>query len=278
MSIDTAVPAGGREARWKQEARFFDERADRIDDQSLYIDPLAWRRYTRPRLRRRFSPEFRLRVLGDLRGKKLLDIGCGDGLNGVMFAKMGADVTGLDVSAGAIRVAHRRAVVNGVADRMKLVCAPAETAGLADDSFDIVWAEGFLHHVLDELELVVRQLARWTKPGGILLFTEPLNLNPTLRRLRQLIPVVTEATPGERPLVRAELDLVRRYVPDLSIRHFGLLGRLDLFVLTNGNYERSSWPRRAFVNVADAIDYVTLSMPLARNLGGSGVLWGHPDK
>jgi 2-polyprenyl-3-methyl-5-hydroxy-6-metoxy-1,4-benzoquinol methylase len=266
------------EERWGQEAAFFDRQAARVGDMALPIDPLAFRRYTRPAPRRRFNKEFRFRVLGNLSGRRVLDVGCGDGLNMTMFAKMGADVTGIDVSPGALDVAHRRAEVNGVADSVRLVCSPIETADLPDASFDVVWGDGILHHVLDELEPTVRRLVRWVKDDGLIVFSEPVNLFEPLRRLRRLVPVHTDATPGERPLVASELEIVRRYVPDLRLRHYMLLGRLDRFVLVNFNYERSAGIRRAIVNAIDLLDYGLLSLPLIDRLAGACVLYGHPGR
>src|SRR5260221_463515 len=71
-----------REERWEKEVKFFDEWADRSAQSVRPIDPLAVRRYSSPRLRRRFSKEYRFRVLGSLDGKQVLDVGCGDGMNG----------------------------------------------------------------------------------------------------------------------------------------------------------------------------------------------------
>jgi len=209
---------------------------------------------------------------------RVLDVGCGDGLNMTMFAKMGADVTGIDVSPGALDVAHRRAEVNGVPDSVRLVCSPIETADLPDASFDVVWGDGILHHVLDGLEPTVRRLVRWVKDDGLIVFSEPVNLFEPLRRLRRLVPVHTDATPGERPLVASELEIVRRYVPDLRLRHYMLLGRLDRFVLVNFNYERSAGIRRAIVNAIDLLDYGLLSLPLIDRLAGACVLYGHPGR
>ena len=279
MSTDaTAHAVKTREERWKEEASFFDSWAQKWGDDGLPIDPLALQRYTRPVLRRRFNKEFRFRVMGDLRDKTLLDVGCGDGLNAVMLAKMGAKVTGIDVSPKAIELARRRGDVNGVSDRLSLIAAPLETADLPPDSFDLIWADGILHHVLDDLELVLDRLARWVKPEGLLVFAEPVNLFHALRRLRFMIPVETEATPDERPLVRSEVELVRRYVPDLRMRHYGLLGRLDQFILINFNYEQSPPLRRAIVNGIDLVDYGLLSLPGLSRLGGSCVMYGHPAK
>jgi 2-polyprenyl-3-methyl-5-hydroxy-6-metoxy-1,4-benzoquinol methylase len=274
----TATIDRRHEARWDQEAAFFDRQAARVEDLALPIDPLAFQRYTRPVLRRRFNKEFRFRIIGDLEGKRLLDVGCGDGPNMAMFAKMGAEVTGIDVSPGALDVAHRRAEANGVADSVHLVCSPIETADLPDGSFDVVWGDGILHHVLDELEPTVERLCRLVKDDGLIVFSEPVNLFEPLRRLRSLVPVHTDATPGERPLVASELEIVRSYVPDLQMRHYLLLGRLDRFVLVNYNYERSSAIRRAIVNAIYLLDYGLLSLPLIDRLAGACVLYGHPNR
>ena len=267
-----------RSRRWDEEARFFDHLAADVDESTLFIDPLALQRYSRPVLRKRFNKEFRFRLLGPLEGKTLLDIGCGDGLNAVMLAKMGARVTGLDISPGAIDVAHRRAELNGVSERMTFICAPAEIADLAPDSFDIIWGDAILHHVLGDLEEVLQHLVRACKPSGLLLFSEPVNQANSLRRLRALIPVHTDATPDERPLIKAELELLEKYTSNLRLRHYGLFGRLDRFILTNFNYERSSFVRRTIVNAIDSIDYALLCLPFVNRLGGVCVIYGQPNK
>jgi 2-polyprenyl-3-methyl-5-hydroxy-6-metoxy-1,4-benzoquinol methylase len=273
-----ATAGSAREERWREEAAFFDEVADRIGDEALPIDPLALRRYSSPALRRRFNKEFRFRLMGDLRGKTVLDVGCGDGLNAVMLARLGARVTGVDVSPRAVALARRRAEVNGVSDRVTLMAAPIEAAELGQDTFDLVWADAILHHVLDELDLVMDRLTRCAKPGGLLVFSEPVNLVPLLRRLRLMIPVKTDGTPGERPLVRSEVERVKRYLPDFRIRHYLFLGRLDRFILDHYNYERTPPLRRALMNGLELVDYALLSLPRVKEIGGACVMYGHPAK
>ena len=264
-----------RQQRWLEEAFFFDQSAARID--LAPIHPLTLARY-QGTLRRRFSKEFRLRLLGDLRGKKLLDVGCGDGANAVLLAKLGAEVTGIDISLQSVDVAWKRAAINQVAPACRFVCSPLETAELEPNSFDLIWGDGILHHVIPDLPAVMERLVHWAKPGAPMVFGEPVNLCPALRRLRLRIPVHTDATPGERPLERDEISLLRRHLPDLRARHFGLLGRLDRFVLVNHNYERSRWLRRVVANACASIDCAPLSLPGFDRLGGSAVLWGHPAK
>jgi 2-polyprenyl-3-methyl-5-hydroxy-6-metoxy-1,4-benzoquinol methylase len=268
-----------RERRWSEEAAFFNAEAERSGASGLAVDPLALARYSRPSPRRRFNKEFRFRIMGPLAGKRILDVGCGSGLNAVQFAKLGATVTGIDLSSGELEIARRSAELNGVSDRAGFICSPIEIADVPDDSFDIVWVDAVLHHVLDELELVLKRLVRWVKPGGLLVFAEPVNLCEPLRRLRKMIPAVAaNGTPGERPLVPAELELVLRHLDGPRLRHYMLFGRLDRFILTNHKYERSPWPRRVLSNSIALLDYALLSIPGIRRLAGACVVYGRPRK
>jgi 2-polyprenyl-3-methyl-5-hydroxy-6-metoxy-1,4-benzoquinol methylase len=264
------------EIRWRAEACYFDRVARAVDEGRLPVDPLVLDRYRRPRLRRRFNKEFRFRTLGPLAGKKVLDVGCGDGLNAVLMARLGASVTGLDVSGEVVELARRRAAANGVAGSTTFVCGPVETAEFPRGSFDVIWGEEILHHVVDDLERVLRRLTAWAKPSGLLLFAEPIALSGALRRLRSALAARPRPIAGERPLAAGDLDLLRRSLPDLRLRPYCLFARLVPFLLGGVSYERSSRARRAIVNTIDSVDYLLLSLPLVRRLGGVGVLYGHP--
>jgi len=265
-----------RQLRWQEEAAFFDNVASRTAADVLAIDPLALRRYSASQLRRRFNKEFRFWLMGPLQGKRILDVGCGEGSNAVMLAMMGATVTGIDISPKAIEVAQRRAGHNNVAHKVEFICSPIETAPLTDQSFDIIWGDGILHHVLDDLDPILQHLWRSLKPDGCFLFAEPVNLCQPLRQLRGIVPVRTDCTPGERPLVSSELDLVGKYAGESHKRYFGLFGRLDQFILTSYNYERSSPLQRCIVNFIDLIDYTLLSIPIFQRLASTCVIYGRP--
>src|SRR5690606_28125139 len=69
--------------------------------------------------------------VGDLRGLRVLDYGCGKGLLTTLLARCDARVTGFDISSRSVEVTRRRAQVNGVADRVTAVTAAGEALPFA---------------------------------------------------------------------------------------------------------------------------------------------------
>lgn len=263
-----------REERWKTEIEWFDEEADNAMDTIALVDPLALERYGSSHLPRRFNKVFRFRQMGCLHGKRILDVGCGMGANAVQFAKLGARVTGIDISPKAIEVARERARLNGVEDRVTFECSPFENLTLTEERFDIVWGDAVLHHLIAELPSVLEKLTAVIAPNGLIVFSEPVNMNRALRRLRLMLPVPLEGTVGERPLEKAELDRVREYIPNIQFRFFRLFGRLDRFILTNNNYERSAILRRSASNMIALADWLLLSLPFFRSFASQVVMYG----
>lgn len=258
-------------AQLQQEADFFDRWAEESIKKLEPVDPRIVERYRRPG--KKYPKEYCIALLGDVRGRKILDVGCGEGEDAVLLAKLGAIVTGFDVSPGAIQVAQRRAEIDGVADRVSFICAPLAQARLPQGEFDVIWFDNILHHVLGELHFVLGRILTAAKPGAKLICMEPVNLNPTLRQIRFLVPVHTEVTPGERPLEKHDLGVIEKLVP-IRRRHFLFLGRLLRFILKGYRYESASWFRRRVADLVTGIDRLLLSVPALESLGGLAVLDG----
>jgi len=273
----TDTPSSAEADRWQREREFFDRHAEGAAHDIKPVPPETLHRYGQLK-RRFFSPEYRYRVVGDLSGKHVLDVGCGEGINTVVLAKLGAFVTGIDISQGAIDAAMERARVNGISDRVRFECAPLELASFQPGTFDIVWGEAILHHLIADLDDVLARIASWAKPDATILFAEPIVLSRTLRRIRLMLPLHTDATPDERPLEEPELALVSRHLRDIELRHFDFLGRLDRFIIPTGNFEKSSAVRRAVSSVLRVIDYGLLSVPGVQRLAGSCVIHGRPAR
>ena len=75
-------------------------------------------------------------------------------------------------------------------------------------------------------------------------------------------------------MVRAELDLLRRYLTGLVARPYSILGRVDRLILVRGNYERSGVVRRSLVNALAIADWLIASLPGFDRLASKYVLHG----
>ena len=140
--------------------------------------------------------------LGPLAGTRLLDFGCGHGMASVVFARLGAVVTGFDLSPGYLAEASRRAEANRV--RVTYLQADGERLPFADGSFDRVWGNAILHHL--DLHRAGRELYRVLRPGGIAVFCEPWGENPLLTLARRHLPYAgKQRTDDEEPLRARDL-------------------------------------------------------------------------
>lgn len=121
-----------------------------------------------------------LRLLGlsSLRGKNILDAGCGPGTYGIMLALKGNHVTGVEISPDAVAVANERAADKG-ADFTARV-GDLESLPFPDNTFDVCFCGWVLHHFPD-IDTAVGELARVLKPGGAIAFAEPNESNLAVR-------------------------------------------------------------------------------------------------
>lgn len=142
-------------------------------------------------------------LLGEIRGKALLDYGCGQGEESAYFAALGAVVTAIDISEVGIRVGRERASSNNLrVDFRVMSCTPTE---LPNDSFDIVHGMGILHHV--GLAEGLSEIHRLLKPGGIAIFLEPLGSSPTIERIKGRLHAVLGRRLGLIPVTSGEENL-----------------------------------------------------------------------
>src|SRR5438874_891802 len=127
---------GVNESTHERESVFHDEWAASVDLKTL---PVREAFEAPTALENRFI----LRRMGDLRGKRLLDIGCGLGESSVYFALNGARVTATDLSPGMIQIAVDLARLHGVG--VEGVVAPGEELPVPSDHYDFVSAANTLH-------------------------------------------------------------------------------------------------------------------------------------
>ncbi|MCX7161576.1 MAG: bifunctional 2-polyprenyl-6-hydroxyphenol methylase/3-demethylubiquinol 3-O-methyltransferase UbiG [Betaproteobacteria bacterium] len=109
-----------------------------------------------------------------LKGKQVIDVGCGGGLLSEGMAAMGAQVTGIDLSEKALGIARLHIYESGHAIDYRLISAEAMAAD-APSSFDLVTCLEMLEHVPDPASTVAA-CARLVKPGGQV-FLSTINRN-----------------------------------------------------------------------------------------------------
>jgi SAM-dependent methyltransferase len=122
------------------------------------------------------------------RGKRVLDVGCGAGTDLVRFAKGGAMVSGVDISASAIALARQNFSQQGLEADLRE--ADGEHLPYDDGAFDLVFAHGVVQYTPDARTLV-EECRRVLKPGGEAIF-QVYNRISWLNALSKLMKVPLE--------------------------------------------------------------------------------------
>lgn len=150
--------------------------------------------------------QYILSKFGPLQNKRILDLGCGMGDAAIYFALQGAQVTAVDISAGMIDVTHRLAERHRVTERVTAIQMPAERLLFPDQTFDLVYGNGVLHHV--DIAKTISEVHRVTKAGAKACFIEPLSYNPMIWIYRYMARAVRSE--DEHPLSIADIKTITR--------------------------------------------------------------------
>jgi ubiquinone/menaquinone biosynthesis C-methylase UbiE len=138
-------------------------------------------RYTvHPRLLRALELE-------QMRGKRVLEIGCGCGSEAERFARAGAEYTAVDLTKAAPTITRQRFKLAGLSGRF--VQGDAENLPFADGSFDVVYSHGVLHHTPDTPR-TIREVYRVLANGGramiMLYYRNSFNYQVNLKMFRRI--------------------------------------------------------------------------------------------
>jgi 2-polyprenyl-3-methyl-5-hydroxy-6-metoxy-1,4-benzoquinol methylase len=149
-------------------------------------------------------------------GKELLEYGCGRGERSRKWVRLGAEVTGIDISSEGIRKARKRSS-NGDYRANYFVMDAANTT-FDGSTFDIVVGSGIIHHL--DLRESYQELSRILKKNGHIVFSEPLGSNPVINLYRALTPKMR--TEDEHPLREKDIKLLSEYFHNVEAEYFTL--------------------------------------------------------
>lgn len=245
---------------YAQERAFFDRVASAA--RVTPMDRTTLDRYAAPPHPHLFAKEMMFRLAGDLRGKRVLEVGCGEGVASVQLAYCGADVDAVDLSPVSIDVGRRRAEANGLGVNFRVADVTRDDLA-APGTYDVVWCDLILHHLTDSLAAVMDGVVRWLKPGGVFIAREPVAYASWLKAARRLVPVNVDATDDEQPLREEEFGVIAARFPDLRRRYFRILARADRL--------GAGLP---LLRGLARLDNALLMLPGAKQLAGNVVVWG----
>lgn len=245
---------------YAQERAFFDRVASATTVTPMGRDVLE--RYAAPQYPHLFGKELMFRLADDLRGKRVLEVGCGEGVASVQLAYCGADVDAVDISPVSIDVGRRRAEANGQTVNFRVADVTREDVA-EPGTYDVVWCDLILHHLTDSLPAVMDGVRRWLKPGGVFVAREPVAYAGWLKAVRGLVPVTVDATDDEQPLRPEDFGVIRSRFPDLRRRYFRILARADRL--------GAGLP---LLRGLARLDNALLMLPGAKGLAGNVVVWG----
>jgi SAM-dependent methyltransferase len=146
----------------------------------------------------------------DVAGRRVLDLGCGDGAASLFFASRGADVVAIDTSPEAVQRLKELCESRGIPN-VRAVLADAMRAGDLGE-FDCVFGSMILHHI-EPFDLFVDVLFRILKIRGKAFFCENSASFPVLMWFRRHVVgrwwVPRFSDDSEYPLTRDEVDMLR---------------------------------------------------------------------
>lgn len=167
-------------------------------------------------------------------GRQLLEVGCGVGIDLVRFARAGANVTGIDLSAVAVDLARRNLALRGLPGTVQVM--NGEKLVFEDNSYDFAYAHGVLQYTANPQQMI-GELHRVVRPGGqvVLMVYNRLSWLNGLSKLVQVglehedAPVLTKYSIREfRMLLKpfSKVEIVPDRFPVKTQLHTGLKANL----------------------------------------------------
>ena len=164
------------------------------------------------------SEDFFTYLEDNTRNSDILDYGCGIGSFTEKIIKYNPKkIIGIDISEISINKAKKKA------EKLKINVDyrvdNCEKTSFDNNSFDIVYGTGILHHL--QTEKCLDEIYRILKSNGNLIFIEPLGTNPIINLYRKLTP--NSRSKDEHPLVNQDFKYINKKFIGTKIKYYGFL-------------------------------------------------------
>lgn len=254
--------------RLEREVAYFE--AHYRDEAGRGVAPLSEfdrRRYTAPPAGTVYPREFYYHLLAPLKGKKVMEMACGNGIDACIMAHNGADVHAYDISSESTRLVRQRAQANDLSDRIQLQVTGDFDQAYAGETFDHIVGYAAIHHI--PMEGLAQRVYDRLKPGGCAVFAEPVINSQALYALRRCVPYYFwKPTEDEKPLCDADIQAFARPFDRVQQREFQLVSRIwPMF--------RQSWTVTAALHHLDGL---LLRFPVMRRFATVSVFALHRDR
>ncbi len=200
------------------------------EEKPYILQPLDWEKFDKEDYPTH-GYVYSVKCLGDIEGKNVLDLGCGNGWLSIILAKRRANVHAIDISSEAINSAKIMADINQVSSKIIFNVGSAYDLEYPDNYFDLVIGQAILHHLSDKTRLS-NSLFRVLKNGGKAVFSEAFGDSYILERIRLLFPVPLDEedkTHWNDQIKYSDLNIFKKNFL-LKFKEFQLLSRIDRII------------------------------------------------
>lgn len=178
-----------------------------------------------------------------VKGRKILEIGVGMGGDSIFLAKKGAHVSAVDFTREALDRLSTNAKKAGV--DIELIQADARRLPIKDNTYDIIFHQGFLEHFTKPIDLLIEQ-KRVLKPGGFLVIDVPQRYTSYTIKKHMLMMLGRWFAGWEREFSVGELERLVQKAGLIPIRSYGWGYYGKLYEIRNaklGAWYDSLWRR-----------------------------------
>lgn len=155
-----------------------------------------------------------------INNKSVLEIGCSSGNAAKKYINYSNSFIGIDISDKAIEYAKSLDL-----KKANFICLDAHQLPFKDSSIECIIVSSLLHHL--DLNIILKEIHRVLKTNGILIFREPLGINPFFELYRYLTPKAR--TIDEKPFKINDIKIMRKYFYLKEVEWYGFLSILSAF-------------------------------------------------